>query len=40
MGGTCSVVGDVKAKGNELFKAGKYAEAIEVYTSALDGDPK
>ena len=26
MGGTCSVVGDVKGKGNDYFKAGKYAE--------------
>jgi tetratricopeptide (TPR) repeat protein len=40
MGGTCSVVGDVKGKGNELFKAGKFEEAIEVYTRALDADPK
>ena len=34
------MVGDVKAKGNELFKAGKFAEAIEAYTGALDADPK
>lgn len=40
MGGTCSVVGDVKGKGNELFKAGKFADAIEAYTSAIDADPK
>jgi tetratricopeptide (TPR) repeat protein len=40
MGGTCSVVGDVKGKGNEFFKGGKYAEAIEAYTRALDADPK
>ena len=26
MGGTCSVVGDVKGKGNDYFKAGKYEE--------------
>ena len=40
MGGTCSVVGEVKGKGNELFKAGKFADAIEAYTSAIDADPK
>ena len=40
MGGTCSVVGDVKGKGNEFFKAGKYSEAVEAYTCAIDADPK
>jgi len=40
MGGTCSVVGEVKGKGNELFKAGKFADAVEAYTSAIDADPK
>ena len=40
MGGTCSVTGDVKGKANEFFKAGKYCEAVEAYTFALDADPK
>ena len=40
MGGVASVTGDVKGKGNELFKAGKYGEAVDAYTLALDADPK
>ena len=40
MGGVASVTGDVKGKGNELFKAGKYGEAFDAYTLALDADPK
>ena len=32
MGGTVSVCGDLKAKGNEHFKQGRYQEATEAYT--------
>jgi hypothetical protein len=40
MGGTVSVCGDIKTKGNECFKAGRYAEAVQIYSQALDADPK
>ena len=32
MGGTVSVCGDLKAKGNEHFKEGRFSEAAEAYT--------
>jgi hypothetical protein len=31
-----SVVEELKGKGNDLFRAGKYTEAVEKYTAALD----
>ena len=40
MGGTVSVCGDIKTKGNECFKAGRYPDAVQIYSQALDADPK
>jgi hypothetical protein len=40
MGGTVSVCGDIKAKGNEHFKSGRYADAVLIYAQALDADPQ
>ena len=40
MGGTVSVSGEVKGRGNEFFKAGKFEDAVEAYTLALDADAK